>query len=44
MLKEWMFHILLDFIGENWSTFEYFCKSRGEGIADEIYEALGGTE
>jgi len=34
--------ILLDFLGNNWSAFVDFCEDYEDGLADKIYEELGG--
>ena len=36
--------LLADFIGNFWAAFEQYCAAHGEGIADEIYEALNDNE
>ena len=41
-MEEYIIDTLRDFIGENWGEFENYCVVRGENLAEEIYEALGG--
>jgi hypothetical protein len=44
MIDEFFKTVLLEFIGDNWSAFVFFCKRyKDEDLADDIYKALGGS-
>lgn len=34
--------VIVDFLGDNWDAFVQFCEDYEDGLADKIYENLGG--